>query len=189
MLPLLSIWLGTVYAQGPELDISGRVQSDLMYRLEEQSVGNWVREASVPEGFSRNDNLLNIRMRSRMGKMRGVSDLDFVLLGMAEPAGYDEIGSLAQLSFREQVDPYRVDVHSLYLERRDLGLNGLDLRVGQQLVQWGAGDQFNPTNNLNSEDMEHPLRFGDQLGNIMARVDYSPRGNATLTGVVVPILG
>jgi hypothetical protein len=185
---MLLIGAGSALAQDPELEVSGRIQSDMMYRLEEQRVGNWVRDASLPAGISRNETLLNLQLKSRAGSARGRADFDFVLLGNPQPQGYDELTELMQLSRRELTDRYRIDVHSLYMERRDLGIAGLDLRAGQQLVQWGVGDQFNPTNNLNSDDMEHPLKFGDQLGNVMVRADYGgPRGNWVLSGVLVPI--
>ncbi len=51
-------------------------------------------------------------------------------------------------------------------------MKGLDVRIGQQVVQWGVGDQFNPTNNLNSDDLRDPLLFGKQAGNFMIRADW-----------------
>ena len=41
----------------------------------------------------------------------------------------------------------------------DAGVSGLDLKVGHQVVQWGVGDQFNPTNTLNAENLEDPTNL------------------------------
>ena len=62
----------------------------------------------------------------------------------------------------------------MYIEARDLFVKGLDFRIGQQLVQWGVGDQFNPTNTLNANDVEDPLLFGEQQANLMALLEYTP---------------
>ena len=64
---------------------------------------------------------------------------------------------------------------------------GLDLKIGHQVVQWGVGDQFNPTNTLNAEKLDDPLKFGEQLPNLMVRADYALAPMWTLSGVVVPV--
>ena len=75
----------------------------------------------------------------------------------------------------------------VYFEGTDVFVEGLDLRIGQQIVNWGVGDQFNPTNNLNADDLEDPLLFGVQQGNLMAKADYSFSDSTTFSGVLVPI--
>ena len=171
-----------VSAQGIQVETGGYIESDIRYRIESVSVGGWYDERTLDAGFSRNQNTFKGRMAARMGKARGVADVDFVLLGFP-----DQLEGFSDLSDRAAVDPYRFEAHSLYVDIRDVGLKGLDLRVGQQLVQWGVGDQFNPTNNLNADDLEDPLRFGDQLANIMLRADYTPIPFWSLSAVLVPI--
>ena len=107
--------------------------------------------------------------------------MDVVLTGY--PASMSDVDDL---SYRERIDPHRLEIHSLYIEGRDL-LPGMDLRIGQQLAQWGVGDQFNPTNNANANDVEDRLLFGDQLGNFMVRADYSMFMNWVFTGLVIPV--
>jgi hypothetical protein len=80
-----------------------------------------------------------------------------------------------------------VDVNGLYVEGKDLVVHGLDLRIGQQIVSWGVGDQFNPTNNLNPDDLRDPLLFGKQVGNFMAKADYWINDDWSVSGVLVPI--
>lgn len=171
-------------ADGSTVTVDGAVQSDVRYRLFDVPAGTWYQPLTQEAGFVRNENLLSLDVRAAdpRGRVAGRVDLDLALLGFAE----QDLDLLA-LTDRDRIHPFRLDAHAAFLEVRDLGLEGLDLRLGQQLVQWGKADQFNPTNNLNADDLEDPLRFGDQTGNLMARLDYSPRGNWTLTAVGVPL--
>jgi TRAP-type C4-dicarboxylate transport system permease large subunit len=59
--------------------------------------------------------------------------------------------------------------------------------VGRQIVHWGTADAFNPTNNLNPNDVEDPLLLGEQRANLMVRLDYNFWDQWTLSGVLVPI--
>jgi hypothetical protein len=179
----LGALLAPASAAALDATIGGVLQTDIRYRPTAVTVGDWYARTTLPAGFSRNQNLLKLRGNVRgVGKARLVFDTDLVYMGFS-----DEITDFSALTRREVVDPFRFETHNLYMEAWDVGLKGLDIRVGQQKIQWGAGDQFNPTNNLNADDVEDPLLFGDQLGNIMARVDYTPVIGWSLTGVVVPV--
>ena len=59
-----------------------------------------------------------------------------------------------------------------------------DLRAGKQLISWGTAAGFNPTDNINSPDLEDPT--GDKDSLLMMRGDYFFDRNYRLTGVVVP---
>ena len=165
-----------------EISIGGRVQTDLRFRVQEKSIGGWWTRQALPVGLSRNENIFKFKFEAEYGSFRGVADIDFVLYGRQ-----DELESFGMLSRREKLDPYRFDAHSVYLEAGDLFFEGLDLRIGQQLVQWGVADQFNPTNNLNSDDLEDPLLFGEQQGNLMVKLDYTFLEEFTVSGVLVPL--
>ncbi|MBW2528907.1 MAG: hypothetical protein JRI23_32325 [Deltaproteobacteria bacterium] len=173
---------GTARAQEPDVTVSGRVQSDIRFRLTEATVGGWYNELELPSGVARNENLAGLTVEAGMDDVSAVADIDLVLYGLS-----NDIDGLGALARREEVDPYRFDIHQLYFQVQDLLVDGLDLRVGQQLVMWGVGDQFNPTNNINPDDLEDPLRFGDQAGNVMARLDYWINEEWSLTGVLVPV--
>jgi len=54
-------------------------------------------------------------------------------------------------------------------------------------VLWGVADQFNPTNNLNSDDLRDPLLFGKQQPNFMVKADYWINKTWSMSGVLVPI--
>lgn len=169
-------------AHAVDFEYSGLLQTDIRYRIDTVKTGSWYNLQQLDPSFNRNQNLLKTRLSAKQGRSRFVLDADLVYMGFSDP-----IDDVADLARREVVDPHRIELHSMYVEAWDVGLRGLDIRVGQQRVMWGVGDQFNPTNNLNADDIEDPLLFGDQLGNIMARVDYTPVGDWSLTAVVVPI--
>ena len=167
------------------VDIGGRISSDVRFQVEERTQGGWYAQHVLPVGFVRNENIANVTMAAEISRFRGVLDLDFVLVGLPEdPDG------LPGLSVREGLHPYRIEAHAAYIHARDLFFPGLDVRFGQQLVQWGVGDQFNPTNNLNADDLEDPLLFGEQQANLMLRIDWTPLPNKapnwTFSAVAVP---
>ncbi len=168
----------------PELEFEWgvKLQSDLRFRVEKKSVGNWYEHRELPVGIDRNENILGGRFIASYGDVSAVADIDFVIYGFAQ-----EVDTLLDLSRREELDPFRFDVHKLYIHIKDLGLDGLDLSVGQMLVLWGVGDQFNPTNNLNADDIEDVLLFGEQQGNFMVKADYWIDEAWSISGVIVPV--
>jgi hypothetical protein len=178
----LTLSSGALAQDEPEFSFGGVVQSDIRFRTHEVAVGDWYSRRSLPAGVARNQNLFGARLSASTGDVSAKLDADFVLYGYAA-----DVLVVEDLTRREKVDPFHVDVHSLYFQVKDLFVDGLDLRLGQQLVMWGVGDQFNPTNNLNADDLEDPLRFGDQVGNLMAKVDYWIDEDWSLSGVLVPI--
>jgi len=170
--------------EGDELAIKwgGTIQSDLRFRLERKSVGDYYSKLELPEGPERNQNTLWLNLSAQYGRFRGVAQLSFVLDGFSS-----DIQTVGDLYHIEKVDPYRIEAQSLYIDIKNVFLDGLDLRIGQQVVSWGVGDQFNPTNNLNPDDLRDPLLFGRQAGNFMVKVDYWLNDNVSLSGVMVPV--
>ena len=164
-----------------KVELGGQFQSDLRFRLDTPEVGSWFNEADPIPDIARNQNLLKIKLNAEAGRFGGVADVDLVFMGY--PAQMTGIEGLSQ---RQAIDPYRIEAHSLYIEGRDV-FPGMDLRIGQQLAQWGVGDQFNPTNTANANDVEDRLLFGDQLSNFMVRADYTMFSNWTLSGLLIPV--
>jgi hypothetical protein len=175
---------------GNKLDwnFGGTIQTDLRFRAQEKStgknfyIGKEYYQRVLSTGVERNQNLLNVKFNATYGRYTGVVNMDFVWLGYS-----GQFHDLAGLSDITQVDPFYLKIHSLYFEANDFLIKGLDLCVGQQTILWGKGDQFNPTNNINPNDLEDVLLFGSQLGNIMVRADYTPISEWTISGVLVPI--
>ena len=173
---------GAARADGLETEWGGKIQSDLRFRVQEKSIGSVYDKATLPAGIERNQNLLNVKFKAVHGKFRGVADVDLYLNGYeAAPKTFTD------LSQYDKTLPYSLDPRSLYVEAKDLFVDGLDLRVGNQVVAWGVADQFNPTNNLNADDLRDPLLFGRQLGNFMVKADYWLTEDLSFTGVLVPI--
>ena len=180
---LLAAFSNPAAAGDLKLDFSGRIQTDLRFRLDTPETGPWYAPFPHQPEIIRSQNILNTKLKATKGSFSGVADIDIVMIGRP-----DTVLGIEALSARRTLDPFRIEAHALYIEGRDLFVRGLDLRLGQQLAQWGVGDQFNPTNTLNANDIEDPLLFGEQQANLMARLDYSPGGgNWTFTGVLIPV--
>ncbi len=173
-----------------ELRWGGKLQTDLRFQVLPKSAGvfydrsdnTFYERDDIPSGLRRNENIFKLKLDAIYGLFAGVADIDFVWLGYP-----GEIEGISDLSLRDRVDPYYFEAHAAYLEACDFILDGMDLRIGQQLVQWGKADQFNPTNNLNANDLEDVLMFGQQMANAMVRLDYNPWSSIELAGVLVPI--
>lgn len=161
---------------------NGFMRSDLRFRLHDVGVGEWYDRREFTQGVDRNENLIGLRLTATYGDIVAKADIDFVLYGFSA-----DVNDLSDLSRRERIDPYRFEAHRLYLQARDLFIDGLDLTVGQQLVYWGVADQFNPTNNLNADDLEDILYFGQQQGNFMVKADYWFTSDWSMSGVLVPV--
>lgn len=161
---------------------SGSVSADLRYRAaEEREHDEDDGAVLLPDGFSRNENRVRAKIVAEAGtKARGVGELELVWLG------FSEVDTLEGLSRRDEIDPYWLEAHAAYLDVADL-LPALDLRAGRQIVQWGAADQFNPTNNVNPLDLYDPLLFGVPLANQSVRADWHPRDLFHLTLVWTPV--
>ena len=179
MTPLLVA--AAALAGDPSVEYSGMLQSDLRFRFNEPAYGNWYSDVDPPSQIARNRNLWKSRVKAKAGDFRGVIDMDLVF------EGFPQTNQLQDLTQRQMLEPFRFDVLSMYIEGRDFLIPNFDLRIGQQLVQFGVGDQFNPTNTFNANDIEDPLLFGDQTSNMMVRGDYTMFSNWTLTGVLIPV--
>lgn len=174
------------HAGATELRWSGEVRTDTHVRLNQVGQGPFYGPTPLDQGFARAESRLKLKLVSLGDRFAGVADLDFVWSGHPTP-----MDTLSELSHRENTDPYWIETHGLYVDAPEVFGEGIDLRVGLQKVMWGAGDQFNPTNNLNSEDLEDPLLFGEQQSNFMVKFDWNELfgddHEMTLTAVVVPV--
>jgi hypothetical protein len=162
--------------------IGGYVQYDLRFRPKRLEYGSYYQDVPDLSTLSRNELMTKLRVGAKTGNYGLQADVDFVI------RAYPAAEKLSELSQYNRVSPFRFEMHDLYLYGRDLfGAKGLDLRIGQQKVMFGVGDQFNPTNTINANDLEDILLFGDQVGNLMVRADYSPLWNLTFTGILIPV--
>lgn len=164
------------------INIGGRIQSDLRFRIERKGLGDFYNRLELPEGPERNWNMLSLKTDASYGRFKAVAQIDFTLDGFSQ-----DIETVGDLYRTDKVEPYWFQVQSLYIDAKGIFLDGLDLRIGQQVVSWGVGDQFNPTNLLNPDDLRDPLLFGKQAGNFMVKADYWLNEDISFTGVMVPV--
>lgn len=164
------------------LRFSGQLSSEIQYRIEEKAAGQFYERRVLARQIARNENTANLKLQAAAASLFGVADIDVDWLGLA-----GEIDGLGSLSRPEQVSPARIQAHAVFVEASDLLIDGLDLRVGQQVVQWGVGDQFNPTNTVNPSDLENVLYFGRQLPNLIAKADYGLTDTWTISALLVPV--
>ena len=171
-----------------EFKFGGQVSADLRYRLHGEEVPAYGTDAAFPSqqrllkyGFSRNENRIKTQLSLSIAqRVKAVADVDFVFYG------YSDVKDLNATLYRERVDPYYLESDAAYLDVYRI-LPHLDLRMGRQIVSWGAADKFNPTNNLNTLDYSDPLLFGKALANQMIRLDWNPIADLIITAVWVPI--
>ncbi|MBN2530368.1 MAG: hypothetical protein JXR76_28525 [Deltaproteobacteria bacterium] len=131
----------------------------------------------------RNEAAAGVALKAQLipWKLRFIADLTFVWSGFTKDTEFEG------LTTRKGVSPYYLESDSAYIEILQI-IPWLDMRIGRQIVQWGAADQFNPTNNINAMDLEDPLAFGKTIGNQMIRLDFNPAdSDFVLTAVWVPV--
>ncbi len=185
MVALAALWIcaaADARADEISLEFGGKVQTDIRFRPTGVGIGEYYNRAELGSGVSRNENIIKLKLNAAYGDIGAVAEVDLVFYGYNR-----ELEGYSGLTLREDVDPFRIEAHSAYIEAYDLFIDGLDLRIGQQVITWGVGDQFNPTNTINPLDLEDPLLFGEQLGNMMVKVDYSFLDTWTISGVLVPV--
>lgn len=98
----------------------------------------------------------------------------------------EEFITIYQQSDPETVDPVRVILDEAYIHVTGLVSRNLDVKLGKQRIQWGTGDQFNPTDNLNPDDLWDPLLFGKKIPTSALQLNYYA-GPVTITGVLLPL--
>jgi hypothetical protein len=175
------ILAGAQQARGAEVETTGFIEVDGRVRLGDVGAGEWYAPMGVRSGIERFETTFGGAMEAAAEQWTAIIDAQVVADASTGAR------SLADLSRRSSVAPLSLEVNELAVSLWDVGVMGLDLKLGHQVVQWGVGDQFNPTNTLNPEMMDDPLRFGEQLPNAMIRADYSMGAVWTLSGVLVPI--
>lgn len=183
-LGLLSAAAGSARADELEVTWGGKIQSDLRFRLQPVSIGRYWDGVTLPAGVERNQNLLSAKVKAKYGRFTGVANIDMYLSPVSSKV---KLEGFEDLSKYNATQPFTFEPQSLYVEAKRLGLEGLDIRVGQQLVNWGVADQFNPTNNLNADDLRDPLLFGKQVPNFMVKLDYWVTSTFSISGVLVPV--
>lgn len=137
----------------------------------------------IPRGtVSRNENRLEFYLSYTPNEhVQIVADVEPVFLGVSQVGGLNDLSSMQLLA------PFHVESDAAYVALNDI-LPGLDVKIGRQIVVWGTGDKFNPTNNINADDLEDRPLFTEPIANQMVVVDFSPwQDKLWFQGVYVPL--
>ncbi len=192
LLVVVAVAIGWSGAARADVDVKfgGQIASDMRFRLAGEEVPPATPTATVPfpsqqrllpYGFSRNENLIKAQLTLTISdRVKAVGDIDFYWYG------YSDVNDIDSATLHERVDPYRLEANAAYVDIYKI-LPHLDLRIGRQVVVWGTGDKFNPTNLINTLDLSDPLLFGKAIANNMIRADWNPWGDLIVTAVWVPI--
>ena len=149
-------------------NVSGR--SIIHVRLEDKSRGEFYNRQTLTPGLARYQNSANLMVEARYGEIASALDLDVDWIGYSNT----ELSEVGDFPGRPNDRLVGVELNALYVIWDDLfGVPGVGLKVGQQRVQWGVADQFNPTNIINPNDLRDVLLFGQQASNLMAVMDFS----------------
>ena len=186
LLVILALWPVTASAQ--DIDYSGNVITDTRFRFPGKEMPYEDKTA-----FERTDNLVQSRFVFSWRNVEAVAHLRMRYTG-----SFNQVNAFEDLTFRDHIDSYRFESDAMYLSIYDLFTEGLTLRLGRQVVQWGAGDQFNPTSNINPYLYDDRLEFGLPMANEMVMLEYAAPvfiegdsitlfGNLALQGVFVPV--
>lgn len=133
-------------------------------------------------GFGRNENRLEFYFAYTPDRhLQIVGDIEPVFFGLPQAKELNDLATMQMLT------PFHLESDAAYIALFDLVPN-LDIKVGRQIVQWGTADKFNPTNNINADDLEDRPLFTEPIANQMIVVDYSPLGDKLwFQGVYVPM--
>jgi hypothetical protein len=155
-----------------KLDTSVRIVSSVYYDA-----------ARVQQrGFGRNENRLELYFAYTPNEhLQIVGDVEPVFFGVAQAKELDDLAT------QQMLTPFHLESDAAYIALNDV-LPNLDIKIGRQTLVWGTADKFNPTNNINPDDLEDRPLFTEPIGNQMVVVDYAPLADKLwFQGVYVPI--
>jgi hypothetical protein len=133
-------------------------------------------------GFGRNENRLEFYFAyTPNDHLQIVGDIEPVFFGVAPAKELDDLAT------QQMLTPFHLESDAAYIAINDVVPN-LDIKIGRQTLVWGTADKFNPTNNINPDDLEDRPLFTEPIGNQMVVVDYAPLADKLwFQGVYVPI--
>ena len=142
------------------------------FDIDDQRDGKrWQPESEGRGRISRNENRLEFYLSYTPNRhIQLVGDIEPVFMGVSQGSTLDDMAS------RQMLVPFHVESDAAYVAIID-ALPGLDFKLGRQVVVWGSADKFNPTNNINPDDLEDRPLFTEPIANQMVVVDYAPWGD------------
>ena len=149
-------------------DASIRVVSSTYMDIDRYIDGQrWTGDKAAYGGFNRHETRIEMLFSYTPNEhIQIVGDLEPVFLYFPEQRDLNE------LTDRRLMSRFHVESDAAYVAMHDL-LPGLDIKLGRQIVVWGTADKFNPTNNINADDLEDRPLFTEPIANQMAVIDYT----------------
>ena len=154
---------------GEEIDLSGFVKVDKRF--------------IVSDGVSNGDTYGRVRAEAKYD-----ITADFFTLVSSEIRYYD-FPLLEDLPSTDEIEsdyPLDILLWEAYFEFSQFISENLDIKIGKQRIAWGAADKFNPTDNLNPNDLTDFLDFEAKIPSPALKASYY-LGDSTITGVWVPL--
>ena len=164
LLPLLAGLVGAAIVGAPR---EAAAEIDLRWR---GSILADLRPTLEPDpGYERLEGTGYARLDARLSEhVAAVGDLRIIFTEWGQAKTFEG------LTNRLQIDPMRIESDNLFVELRDVGLEGLDIRLGRQQIIWGSADRFHAVGQLNPLDLEDPFLFGQVIANEMLVVAFRP---------------
>ena len=156
-------------AAAQEFSYKGYVMSDVRLTIPSVDMPSEVNGKKYEEvRFWRTDNTVKFTGGFSWDKVDVVADLSIVF------SGRSDVYELETLRTRNTVDPYYFESDALYIRLSDFIFDGLDIKVGRQVIDWGSADRFNPTSVINGLDLEDYQDFGHRIPNEMINIVFAP---------------
>lgn len=160
--------------------------TSILFAQENLSIGGYVQTenhvAFDDLELTWNENRLNLKLSAGNFMNYGLYS-EVQLRGF----GYVQIDSVSMLQGLEQSGSYPggVELREAYLDLYSFPFSSVDLRLGRQIINWGAADALNPTSNISPDNLEVLLDFGEHLAVDAFQGTYFG-SRANLTCVFVP---
>lgn len=151
-------------AMAQDFSYKGSITSDLRFTVPGQDMPGDVDKVR----FDRTDNTFRFTGAFTWGVVDAVADVSVTF------SGQSEVSELYTDRRREHVDPLYFESEALYVRISDFIIDGLDIRLGRQIIDWGSADRFNPTSVINGLDLEDYQDFGRRVANEMINITYTP---------------
>lgn len=166
---LLSLTIIPIFVQGQNLELGGYLQTDDRIFLREDYELSW------------QDYMISLQAQATpLDNVNFFSEIWF------RSRGCSTITKTSDLDDKGKIAPIKMELREAYVNIKGILMNSLDLRVGRQRIAWGTADKFNPTDNLNPDDLEDIWDFGRHLGSNSVKLSYYP-DIFTIEGVLVPV--
>ncbi len=163
---------GGIKGQDPDenkLKLSGELLTDERFLLKDKNDWAW------------NENRLTLKLDKKItGNSKFHSEVWLRNIGLPN------ITTSTDLYNKGILDPYNLEIREAYIQLYGFLTRNLDVTIGRQRIAWGTADKLNPTDNLNSYDMEDILDFGRHRGSDAINMTYYIYNNFSLQGVFIP---